>query len=167
MEYLNGGNLYSLLRNQGCFDEDVARLYIAEVVLALEYLRSMHIVHGDLKPDNLFIAHDGHIKVLQPWSIGRNSYCLSFQIKFIPHCLLFALYFNPDCFQLAEFGLSMVGLIDSTEDLPGPVSGASLYEYGDLMSELKHLTWTRKRSAAGTPDYLAPQLLLGTGCGKC
>ncbi|GJU27862.1 probable serine/threonine protein kinase IREH1 isoform X2 [Tanacetum coccineum] len=32
MEYLNGGDLYSLLRNLGCLDEDIARIYIAEVV---------------------------------------------------------------------------------------------------------------------------------------
>ena len=32
MEYLNGGDLYSLLRNLGCLEEDVARVYIAEVV---------------------------------------------------------------------------------------------------------------------------------------
>ncbi|GJU70490.1 probable serine/threonine protein kinase IREH1 isoform X1 [Tanacetum coccineum] len=63
MEYLNGGDLYSLLRNLGCLDEDVARVYIAEVVLALEYLHSLRVVHRDLKPDNLLIAHDGHIKV--------------------------------------------------------------------------------------------------------
>lgn len=90
MEYLNGGDLYSLLRNLGCLDEDVARVYIAEVVsvlvvwekfylashcqhvnlrlncrqvLALEYLHSLRVVHRDLKPDNLLIAHDGHLKV--------------------------------------------------------------------------------------------------------
>lgn len=32
MEYLNGGDLYSMLRNLGCLDEDMARIYIAEVV---------------------------------------------------------------------------------------------------------------------------------------
>lgn len=32
MEYLNGGDLYSLLRNLGCLEEDMARVYIAEVV---------------------------------------------------------------------------------------------------------------------------------------
>ena len=32
MEYLNGGDLYSLLRNLGCLDEDMARTYIAEIV---------------------------------------------------------------------------------------------------------------------------------------
>ncbi|TKV91742.1 hypothetical protein SEVIR_9G117800v4 [Setaria viridis] len=133
MEYLNGGDLYSLLRNLGCLDEDVARVYLAEVVLALEYLHSMQIVHRDLKPDNLLIAHDGHIK-------------------------------------LTDFGLSKVGLINSTDDLSGPaVSGASLY--GDdepQMSELEqmdHRARRQNRSAVGTPDYLAPEILLGTGHG--
>lgn len=37
MEYIAGGDLYSLLRNLGALDEDVARTYIAETVLALEY----------------------------------------------------------------------------------------------------------------------------------
>lgn len=32
MEYLNGGDLYSLLRNMGCLDEDMVRTYIAEIV---------------------------------------------------------------------------------------------------------------------------------------
>ncbi|MED6151724.1 hypothetical protein PIB30_085112 [Stylosanthes scabra] len=62
MEYLNGGDLYSLLRNLGCLDEDMARVYIAEVVLALEYLHTLNVIHRDLKPDNLLIGQDGHIK---------------------------------------------------------------------------------------------------------
>ena len=33
MEYLNGGDLYSLLRNLGCLEEEVARVYIAELVI--------------------------------------------------------------------------------------------------------------------------------------
>lgn len=37
MEYLSGGDCYSLLRTMGALDEDVARTYIAETVLALEY----------------------------------------------------------------------------------------------------------------------------------
>lgn len=130
MEYLNGGDLYSLLRNLGCLDEEVARIYIAEVVLALEYLHSLRVVHRDLKPDNLLIAHDGHIK-------------------------------------LTDFGLSKVGLINSTDDLSGPaVSGTSLYgEDEPQVSPSEHLNRRKKRSAVGTPDYLAPEILLGTAHG--
>ncbi|XP_030541138.1 probable serine/threonine protein kinase IREH1 [Rhodamnia argentea] len=131
MEYLNGGDLYSLLRNLGCLDEEVARVYIAEVVLALEYLHSLRVVHRDLKPDNLLIAHDGHIK-------------------------------------LTDFGLSKVGLINSTDDLSGPaVSGTSMLvdEEPQLSMSESQKERRKKRSAVGTPDYLAPEILLGTGHG--
>ncbi|KAL1202711.1 putative serine/threonine protein kinase IREH1 [Cardamine amara subsp. amara] len=131
MEYLNGGDLYSLLRNLGCLEEDIVRVYIAEVVLALEYLHSEGVVHRDLKPDNLLIAHDGHIK-------------------------------------LTDFGLSKVGLINSTDDLAGPaVSGTSLLdeEESRLAASEDQLERRKKRSAVGTPDYLAPEILLGTGHG--
>jgi len=45
MEYLNGGDLYSLLRNLGCLDEDVARVYLAEVV-SLWYLIVFYPFHS-------------------------------------------------------------------------------------------------------------------------
>jgi serine/threonine protein kinase len=40
MEYLNGGDLYCLLKNLISFDENMVRLFVAEVVVALEYLHS-------------------------------------------------------------------------------------------------------------------------------
>lgn len=40
MEYLHGGDIFSLLQIMGALDEQVARLYIAETVLALEYCHS-------------------------------------------------------------------------------------------------------------------------------
>ncbi len=37
MEYLNGGDCYSLLRVMGALSEEIARMYVAEAILALEY----------------------------------------------------------------------------------------------------------------------------------
>lgn len=63
MEYVEGGDCATLLKNMGPLPLDLARFYFAETVLAVEYLHSYGIVHRDLKPDNLLITSMGHIKL--------------------------------------------------------------------------------------------------------
>ena len=63
MEYMIGGDLKSLLGVYGYFLEDHAVFYLAECVLALQYLHSHGIVHRDIKPDNMLISHTGHLKL--------------------------------------------------------------------------------------------------------
>uniref|UniRef100_A0AAQ6IMZ3 non-specific serine/threonine protein kinase n=1 Tax=Anabas testudineus TaxID=64144 RepID=A0AAQ6IMZ3_ANATE len=63
MEYVEGGDCATLLKNMGPLPVDMARMYFAETVLALEYLHNYGIVHRDLKPDNLLVTSMGHIKL--------------------------------------------------------------------------------------------------------
>jgi|EP00927_Polykrikos_kofoidii_P067026 protein kinase A/protein kinase X len=63
LEYVNGGELFSYLRKEGRLPNDDARFYAGEIVLAFEYLHSMHIVYRDLKPENLLIDCGGHMKI--------------------------------------------------------------------------------------------------------
>eukprot|EP01028_Stygiella_incarcerata_P004345 TRINITY_DN1945_c0_g1_i2.p1 TRINITY_DN1945_c0_g1~~TRINITY_DN1945_c0_g1_i2.p1 ORF type:complete len:335 (-),score=96.41 TRINITY_DN1945_c0_g1_i2:1260-2264(-) len=63
LEYAPGGEVFSHLRKIGRFTNDVARIYAAEIVLALESLHSHDIVYRDLKPENLLLSSSGHIKI--------------------------------------------------------------------------------------------------------
>lgn len=63
LEYVNGGELFSYLRKEGRLPNNHAMFYAGEIVLAFQYLHSIHIVYRDLKPENLLIDTDGHLKI--------------------------------------------------------------------------------------------------------
>lgn len=63
MEFMKGGDFATLLDDIESFDEETAKYYLAQIVLALEYLHNNGVIHRDLKPDNILIDGDGHIKL--------------------------------------------------------------------------------------------------------
>lgn len=64
MEYLPGGDLFSLLQMVGALDEESARIYTKQVVMALSYLHKNGVIHRDLKPDNILITANGTLKLI-------------------------------------------------------------------------------------------------------
>ncbi|KAM3938804.1 microtubule-associated serine/threonine-protein kinase 3 isoform 7-T7 [Leptodactylus fuscus] len=116
MEYVEGGDCATLLKNMGPLPVDMSRMYFAETVLALEYLHNYGIVHRDLKPDNLLITSLGHIK-------------------------------------LTDFGLSKIGLMNMT---------TNLYE-GHIEKDTREFL---DKQVCGTPEYIAPEVILRQGYGK-
>ncbi|XP_064455652.1 cAMP-dependent protein kinase catalytic subunit 3-like isoform X2 [Ornithodoros turicata] len=62
-EYVSGGELFTYLRNAGRFSSSTGSFYAGQIVLALEYLHRLHIVYRDLKPENLLLDKDGHLKI--------------------------------------------------------------------------------------------------------
>jgi len=63
MDFLPGGDFMSLLMKKDILTEDESRFYIAELILCLESIHEMNCIHRDLKPDNILIGKDGHIKL--------------------------------------------------------------------------------------------------------
>ena len=63
MEYIPGGDIFTLLQNVGCLSEDNARVYTVQIVKALQFLRMNGIVHRDIKPDNVLITAQGRLKL--------------------------------------------------------------------------------------------------------
>ena len=82
-DFLNGGELFFHLCNEIRFSEARAKFYAAEMVLALSHLHSQGIIYRDLKPENVLLDAQGHIKltdfglskVKQPETELTNTFC--------------------------------------------------------------------------------------------
>ncbi|XP_014216493.1 RAC-beta serine/threonine-protein kinase B-like [Copidosoma floridanum] len=64
VDYLSGGDLYFHVKHDRFFDEDRAKFYGAEIILAVGYLHTQGIIHRDLKLENILLDKDGHIKIV-------------------------------------------------------------------------------------------------------
>jgi len=71
MEYVNGGELFFHLEKEGLFTIERTRFYIAELVLALEYLHEKGVIYRDIKTENILLSADGHI-VLTDFGLSKE-----------------------------------------------------------------------------------------------
>lgn len=61
LAFVNGGELFHHLQREHRFNEERARFYSAELLLALEHLHELDVVYRDLKPENILLDYTGHI----------------------------------------------------------------------------------------------------------
>jgi len=83
LDYFRGGELFFHLKKQRRFTEPQAKIFVAEVALALGHLHSLDVVYRDLKPENILLHQSGHIcltdfglsKDLGPASSEAHTFC--------------------------------------------------------------------------------------------
>lgn len=64
MPFIEGGELYKILKAQKKFSEEVVIFYAIQLIQAIGYLHSKEIIHRDLKLENIMIGADGYIKII-------------------------------------------------------------------------------------------------------
>lgn len=63
LEFAPGGEMFDILTKYGPFTLEATRFYAAEIVNGLEYMHSLNIIHRDMKPENLILSRDMHLKI--------------------------------------------------------------------------------------------------------
>ncbi|KAJ6722389.1 NON-SPECIFIC SERINE/THREONINE PROTEIN KINASE [Salix koriyanagi] len=143
MEYLPGGDIMTLLMREDILSEDVARFYIAESILAIHSIHQHNYVHRDIKPDNLILDKNGHLKLSD-----------------------FGL-----CKPLDKYSNLLENEDISTQEVTNESGGHSACDRPPwLMPKEQLQQWKRNRralaySTVGTLDYMAPEVLLKKGYG--
>ncbi|EER00967.1 serine/threonine protein kinase, putative [Perkinsus marinus ATCC 50983] len=72
LEFCAGGELFYHMMQRGHFDESTAKFYFCEVLLGLEYLHSQNVLYRDLKPENVLLDLDGHVR-LTDFGLSKES----------------------------------------------------------------------------------------------
>ncbi|KAL3628333.1 hypothetical protein CASFOL_027379 [Castilleja foliolosa] len=176
MEFCPGGDLHVLRQKQPgrYFPEHAARFYVAEVLLALEYLHMLGIIYRDLKPENILVREDGHIMLtdfdlslrcsvnptlvkssstaIEPPRISgpcAGSNCID------PFCT------GPSC-QVSCFTPRILPASAHARKLKAEAA-AKARSMPQLVAEPNE---ARSNSFVGTHEYLAPEIIKGDGHGS-
>ncbi|KAK4348388.1 hypothetical protein RND71_031143 [Anisodus tanguticus] len=176
MEFCPGGDLHVLRQKQPgrYFPEAAARFYVAEVLLALEYLHMLGVVYRDLKPENILVREDGHI-MLTDFDLSLrcsvNATLLKSSSLGVEAPRISGPCTGSNCIDPFCSGPSCQVSCFSPRILPATARARRVKaEAASFKRSLPQLvvepTEARSNSFVGTHEYLAPEIIKGEGHGS-
>ncbi|CAA2960550.1 serine threonine- kinase D6PKL2 [Olea europaea subsp. europaea] len=179
MEFCPGGDLHALRQRQPgkYFTEQAVKFYVAEVLLALEYLHMLGIVYRDLKPENVLVRDDGHVMLsdfdlslrcaVSPTLVKTASLESEPVRKTSTYCV------QPACIEPACIQPSCVVPTCFSPRLFSSKSKKNRKPKNEIVNQVTPLpeliaepTNARSMSFVGTHEYLAPEIIKGEGHGS-